>query len=403
MPSGYRAFVMSVNWTLPTYNIESHGNSDSPQQPPNITNTGAASTEVYNLPEKVVIGTVLACIIFISISGNILVCVAVFTDRKLKRNSNLFIVSLAIADLLVAVLVMTFALANDIQGTWEFGAVFCKVWISADIMCSTASILNLCAISLDRFIHIKDPLRYESYMTGRRTMCFISVVWCLSLLISFVPIHLGWHQDPGDGVGPNSNEDMCIFELNPIYAIVSSAISFYIPCIVMLSIYCRLYLYARKHVESMKRTTTTADRFNGGSDKKVSSKVSDHKAAVTLGIIMGVFLFCWLPFFTVNLIAAFCATCIAPVVFKILTWLGYVNSSLNPIIYSIFNQEFREAFRKILFPKCVLEDHTSASYSLRPPVKKINKAEYAPPLVENGANHRRSSRERLFTEKITSL
>ncbi|ESO98404.1 hypothetical protein LOTGIDRAFT_94741, partial [Lottia gigantea] len=304
--------------------------------------------ENFNLTEKVGIGVILASLIFISISGNILVCVAVFTDRKLKRNSNLFIVSLAIADLLVAVLVMTFALANDIQGTWEFGAVFCKIWISADIMCSTASILNLCAISLDRFIHIKDPLRYESWMTGRRTMLFISLVWVLSLLISFVPIHLGWHQDPGEGAGPQTNEDMCIFELNPIYAVVSSTISFYIPCIVMISIYCRLYLYARKHVESIKRTHT-AERFNvNGTDKKVSSKVSDHKAAVTLGIIMGVFLLCWLPFFTVNLIAAFCASCIQPLVFKILTWLGYVNSSLNPIIYSIFNSEFREAFRKII-------------------------------------------------------
>lgn len=76
--------------------------------------------------------------------------------------------------------------------------------------------------------------------------------------------------------------------------------------------------------------------------------MSDHKAAITVGIIMGVFLICWVPFFCMNIVAAFCKTCIPDITFKILTWLGYSNSAFNPIIYSIFNTEFREAFKKIL-------------------------------------------------------
>lgn len=76
--------------------------------------------------------------------------------------------------------------------------------------------------------------------------------------------------------------------------------------------------------------------------------VSDHKAAITVGIIMGVFLICWVPFFCINIVAAFCKTCIPDITFKILTWLGYSNSAFNPIIYSIFNTEFREAFKRIL-------------------------------------------------------
>lgn len=76
--------------------------------------------------------------------------------------------------------------------------------------------------------------------------------------------------------------------------------------------------------------------------------VSDHKAAITVGVIMGVFLVCWVPFFCVNIVAAFCKTCIGGQTFKILSWLGYSNSGLNPIIYSIFNTEFREAFKRLL-------------------------------------------------------
>lgn len=78
------------------------------------------------------------------------------------------------------------------------------------------------------------------------------------------------------------------------------------------------------------------------------SHSNDHKAAITLGIIMGVFLVCWVPFFCMNIILAFCKTCVPELLFKILTWLGWSNSALNPIIYSIFNTEFRDAFRKIL-------------------------------------------------------
>lgn len=140
-------------------------------------------------------GILLFVLVFLSIAGNILVCLAIYTERSLRRIGNLFLASLAIADLFVASLVMTFAGVNDLLGKdnlialfsllltfssplvhsfinsfilfinylfpgyWVFGAHFCDTWIAFDVMCSTASILNLCAISLDRYIHIKDPLR----------------------------------------------------------------------------------------------------------------------------------------------------------------------------------------------------------------------------------------------------
>ncbi|XP_076461789.1 dopamine receptor 1-like [Babylonia areolata] len=371
----------------------------------------------YSLGEKVVIGTMLTIMVFVAVVGNLLVCAAVFTDRRLKKNSNFFIVSLAIADLLVALGVMTFAIANDIMGRWVFGAVFCRIWISSDIMCSTASILNLCVISLDRYLHIRDPLRYETWMTTTKTVSLIATVWILSVLISFVPTHLGWHESP-DGDNSTTDKDQCIFDLNPIYAVVSSTISFYIPCVVMVSIYVRLYVYARRHAKTIRKTHTV-DRFHnnrngsgsGGGSTRGSYKVSDHKAAVTLGIIMGVFLLCWVPFFIVNPIAAFCSTCIPQLVFQILTWCGYVNSCLNPIIYSIFNTEFRYAFRRILLPRCILKRRRNRSLYANSSMagsrsRGVNKGDYyePPAMTENGsaAMIRRESREKLFTETATT-
>ncbi|OQR76959.1 dopamine receptor 1-like, partial [Tropilaelaps mercedesae] len=364
----------------------------------------------------------------IYISGNVLVCWAICADRRLRKLGNLFIVSLAVADLLVSGIVMTFALANDLMGYWAFGPQFCDAWIAMDVMCSTASILNLCAISLDRFIHIKDPLRYCRWMSKRVVLAVIAAIWMLSAMVSFVPISLGWHRsfqsEPTDemvvvhteghveiGSAPpetlvleangttnwtelafvtlstrNEPKDLhagahqpkCEMDLTKEYAVSSSLISFYIPCIVMIALYCRLYFYARKHVKSIRALNKP---LNGG---PVHHQAHDHKAAVTLGIIVGVFLFCWVPFFAVNIASPFCKTCIPDVVFKVLTWLGYFNSALNPIIYSIFNTEFRDAFRKIItthclvFSSCSQRDATNNRHSQQQQQQNNNSCNYVP-------------------------
>ena len=154
-------------------------------------------------------------------------------------------------------------------------------------------------------------------------------------------------------VGTEGENGVCVLELNPVYAITSSTVSFYLPCLAMLCIYYRLYRYARKQVETIRMTYKTSLGGSGHSQREVvcvtvdeekdgptssplRDKVSDHKAAITLGIIMGVFLMSWSPFFTVNLVGALCGPgCVPPLVFAVFTWLGYVNSTMNPIIFQV--------------------------------------------------------------------
>ena len=144
----------------------------------------------------------------------------------------------------------------------------------------------------------------------------------------------------------------------------------------MLFIYFHVYNFARYHMQCIKEQNKPLLRLRRleavelqveqqqednknvkGNKRRAKMKVTpsvdspllqEHKAAITIGIIMGVFLLCWTPFFIVNVISGFCKDCISPTVFKVLTWLGYSNSAFNPIIYSIFNMEFREAFQRIL-------------------------------------------------------
>lgn len=356
-----------------------------------------------NVAQKVVIGSFLCLTIFLSLAGNILVCIAVFTDRRLKRLSNMFIVSLAVADLWVSLMVMTFAVVNDITGKWMFGPFYCNIWISSDIMGSTASILNLCVISLDRYIHIRDPLKYARLMNWKKVVLAISSVWTISIILSFIPINVGWHRSADDdGVLP---PDVCFLKISGTYAVVSSSISFYLPCIVMLALYCKLYMYAREQVRSINSTLVPNHLPGDARGSGQASKLSDHKAAVTLGVIMGVFLFCWLPFFILNLVEAYCK-CAPIILFQVLTWLGYFNSCLNPIIYSIFNSEFRNAFKKILFPRscrCCNQDRHDFRYRSPKKSKNGTSTSFQTSRQENGSKASHDSKHPLMDEKITAL
>lgn len=101
--------------------------------------------------EKVLIGVILTMLTVLTICGNLLVVISVCFVKKLRQPSNYLIVSLAVADLSVALAVMPFVSITDlIGGQWIFGKFFCNVFIAMDVMCCTASILTLCVISIDR-------------------------------------------------------------------------------------------------------------------------------------------------------------------------------------------------------------------------------------------------------------
>ena len=139
--------------------------------------------------EAIFLWTLMSLLIAIAILGNLLVCIAIVTDETLRKLSNLFFFSLAVSDLLVASLIMPFAMVNDLTGVWYFGHDFCKLWIAADVMSCTASIINLLAISFDRYVHIKvsKPLDYMVVIIFLLLLLFIfptdMQLWFFYLLI----------------------------------------------------------------------------------------------------------------------------------------------------------------------------------------------------------------------------
>lgn len=372
------------------------------------------------------------------------------------------------ADLTVAILVLPFNVANMMIGRWIFGIHLCKMWLTSDIMCCTSSILNLCAIALDRYWAITDPINYAQKRTVERVLLLIGGVWILSLVISSPPL-IGWNDWPEVF---DSQKHPCTLNSNPGYRVYSSLGSFFIPLIIMTIVYIEIYIATKrrlrerarasrinamnltaavasgkepipttqqdqesissetnhnehpntsnvKHIEKrqkkgkrnkvknsikqeqnrtenllkpmminddsatdlhdhstesmkinenddieqstalnkehehVKRSETSAKKTNTVyqfiEEKQRISLSKERRAARTLGIIMGVFILCWVPFFLLYIITPFCPTCCpSDELIDFLTWLGYMNSFLNPIIYTIFNLDYRRAFKKLL-------------------------------------------------------
>ncbi|XP_076330682.1 histamine H1 receptor-like [Tachypleus tridentatus] len=153
--------------------------------------------------------------------------------------------SLAIADLTVGMIVMPISSAYAITGDWMFGIVVCQFWLSVDYTASTASILNLFILSLDRYWSIRSPLKYLRKRTKKRALIMIGVVWLLSAMW-IVPI-IGWHYWYNGGVRKQPG-DVCETEFadNVLFKLSTSTANFYVPIILMICLYAKIFHEIKK-------------------------------------------------------------------------------------------------------------------------------------------------------------
>lgn len=198
--------------------------------------------------------TLMALIIIAALFGNLLVIVSVMRHRKLRIITNYFVVSLALADMLVAIWAMCFNFSVEITGgRWLFGYFMCDVWNSLDVYFSTASILHLCCISVDRYYAIVQPLDYPLIMTNARLGVMLAVVWCSPALVSFLPIFMEWYTTAANLDFRKRNPQLCSFTVNKLYSVISSSVSFWVPGMVMIIMYYRIYMEADRQERMLYR------------------------------------------------------------------------------------------------------------------------------------------------------
>ncbi|KAK2160953.1 hypothetical protein LSH36_124g04004 [Paralvinella palmiformis] len=355
-------------------------------------------------PIEVAIIVFLSGFIFAIIVGNVFVILAVLLFRDMRTLTNGLIVSLASADLLVAIIVLPLSLYHEIVGRWDLGPEVCDFWITSDVFCCTSSILNIVVIAVDRYWLITRNVRYTHNTTfPRKRVCLVmaALAWVSSLIISSSPL-LGWRKG-------NERDDpsTCLISQDVGYTLFSTFGAFWFPLAVILAVYFKIFRIARRRALTRVKARTvhpsinstamsemngklTASRYSRpsksdsnsppnspeavptGSERSHQSNGSarDRKrryrarrsgtrawaryrgrlrsSARTLGLIIGGFVLCWLPFFIMATIVPFCSSCVPPqVVASVVLWLGYSNSLLNPAIYAIWDKNFRRSFKRL--------------------------------------------------------
>ncbi|XP_071334661.1 trace amine-associated receptor 1-like [Trachinotus anak] len=280
----------------------------------------------------------------LTVCGNLLVIIAIIYFKQLHTPTNSLILSLAVADLLVGVIVCPLSMEFTISSCLYYEDLFCKVRNSFDVTLSTASILNLCSISIDRYYAVCQPLIYNT-KANVHVVIMILVSWSVSILIAIGFIIVGSNLE--------KCEEVCLIEVL-LANILGPVFSFYLPVIIMLCIYLKILLVAQRQARSIQNTTCQSTK-SGATVSKM-----ERKATKTLATVMGVFLLCWLPFYLCFTFQLLNHVSVPVAVLETLIWLALSNSMLNPFIYAFFYCWFRSAFRMIISGKVFKGDFTNA-------------------------------------------
>ncbi|XP_006811364.1 5-hydroxytryptamine receptor 7-like [Saccoglossus kowalevskii] len=353
----------------------------------------------YGRLGTIVVSTILVAIMAVTLFMNSLIILAFCTSRHVRKINNYFFFSLALTDILMAVLVMPWMATEQLLGTWMFGKELCLVWLCADYFLSSASVFNMTFICIDRYLNIVHPLSYPASRTPKRIIAMIVAAWVLGLLAE-LPATLLWEPIGQKSVINYTHTCDVEWVANVYYTVLSTVLTVFVPFIVMTVLYSRLYCAIRRSLRWIRKHSfagfessesinqyTQVNHHNGDGiplecadslhshhstsgwslarlllqnpdshTKRRGNKkhrvLKDKKTAKTLGILLGFFAFSWLPWQVVSITDAACGYyCVPTLLYDICLWLQYSNSMINPFLYIFRDDSFRIAVYGIL-TKC---------------------------------------------------
>ncbi|XP_048036945.1 trace amine-associated receptor 13c-like [Megalobrama amblycephala] len=280
---------------------------------------------------------------------NLLVIISISHFKKLHTPTNLIILSLAVADLLMGLIVMPVEAFKLIETCWYFGDTLCAMFMAVMGVLLSASLSNLVLIAIDRYVAVCHPLLYPQKITTTKTLMSICLFWsCCSAYNFAIVICNGYFDTPHR---TNACYGECIAVISSAWRFTDLTFSFVCPCMVIITEYLRIFYVVHQQVKVINSLVKGSKCVMEVSVRRKS----ESKAALTLGIIVTVYLFCWIPYY-ISTLTEITVNTFTTVTF--LSWTLYINSGLNPLIYALFYRWFKISVKHIFTLK-ILEPASS--------------------------------------------
>ncbi|XP_070296612.1 trace amine-associated receptor 13c-like [Salvelinus sp. IW2-2015] len=267
---------------------------------------------------------------------NVLVIISISHFKQLHTPTNLLILSLAVSDLLVGLIVIPVMTVAIMESCWGFGKYFCLFHIYIDFLCTSLSLGNLVLISIDRYVAVCDPLLYHTRITIRRIMCCISITWCCCIIYdaviikNFVNVQI-----------PSRCLTECLIVEGLTWGnIIDVIITMIVPCSIIITLYVNIFVVAR----SQARKVFSKEAVSVSGVKTVQANKSERKAAKTLSIVVFTYFICWIPCLFIFLFLYVLGDNLS----LFIRFVPLVNSLMNPIIYAFFYPWFKVTAKLIL-------------------------------------------------------
>ncbi|XP_046730100.1 trace amine-associated receptor 13c-like [Silurus meridionalis] len=280
-----------------------------------------------------------AAVVLLTVCGNLLIIISVLHFKQLHTPTNMLVLSLAVSDFLIAVLLMPSLLIWTLESCWIFGTAFCMTfWLNCTFL-TVVAIYNIVLIAVDRNLGLSHPFFYTNTISTRMMCTVVYCNWCISLAysitfyyfsISFINLLLC----PGE----------CIYFINEVWSVIDLIITFIFPLSVIIILYSRVFLIAKKHATAIREL----NNHTRPQTQKITSHSmkSERKAAKVLGILVSVFIVCLLPYFIYSFLGD--VIVIHAEIFYELIVFAYLNSTINPFIYALFYPWFRRCIQLII-------------------------------------------------------
>uniref|UniRef100_A0A8C4RDP3 G-protein coupled receptors family 1 profile domain-containing protein n=1 Tax=Erpetoichthys calabaricus TaxID=27687 RepID=A0A8C4RDP3_ERPCA len=300
---------------------------------------------------------VLSTGIVLAVGGNLIVIISISHFKQLHTPTNILILSLAITDLLLGILLMPVFMVRTVESCWYFGETICLVFSFFDIALCTISVVHLIFVAIDRYHAVCYPLIYPAKITFSVAWSFVTISWAVPLIYTFLHFYFKGKIKKEEEYNVCPVDCMILF--STLWSFLDTLFTFFLPCTVMLCMYARVFLVARRHskfIKCSRKKTSCED------NKHLNSQRRDGKATKTLGIVMSVFILCWSPYCLYSVFSRYFNVFATPGIEDALGWLAFFNSSFNPLIYALFYPWFQKSFKIIV--TCKIFNHESSLTNL---------------------------------------